>query len=616
MRQATAKRQATSVWDLSVGRHDLPSAGRAKGRKALLDWWGQSPLNFILGEDDEEREIVSGSGIYSKKLIWTSDEKDDNAPLKPFPEWEYVQRYITVLHEEDEVLSDKARQMFMTTSTLAYIMWNCMFRLHRRWIWTKTTEEESIAHLDFKIRKVHERLPRWVREALPIDGPMGRVDFPKTSSSIIAGTENVAMRAARGGTATGFGLDEGAFMDQFQQAWAAAAPMAKKLIGLTTPNIGTRGALAYYQMLERDAPRYEDGVKPKPVVTSDLPPLQGFNVRRTSAGYAVVEVDLEADPQKRDPAFIEALHRRQPNEREFRREYLRDWTVAAGETFYPEWGANGGNNLYVKPIAHLLDGPIFRCWDFGYRSPAVCLFQMDPRKERVWVIRELRAKNIDIWAFADLVMYACGEVDLPELGEETDFQVRKWIDKIAVTPNVPALPWFDSREVRPEFVDLAGPEATFVDSKYQQSKASTDEEVLRDRGIFLSVTGAQWNARENAIRKLLRMKEDGWPGLIIDPSCPELIEAFNGALCYALPSPQNPLPDAPAKNGIHDHLHDALSYGIVQVIEMDEKMRDGRHYGRKSLPQLPAQALFHEGLNRASNAQTEAQRPRMGRQYR
>lgn len=156
-------KEATSAWDL-IAKGSHPDVSKTAARLELLKFWALDPLNFILGEDTEEREITPGSGIYSRKLIWTSDEKDDAAPLKPFPDWEYIQRYITILHLEREVVSDKARQMFMTTATLLYILWNCLFKFNRRWIWTKTTEDESIAHLQSKVRAVHARLPAWVKE--------------------------------------------------------------------------------------------------------------------------------------------------------------------------------------------------------------------------------------------------------------------------------------------------------------------------------------------------------------------------------------------------------------------------------------------------------------------
>ena len=259
----------------------------------------------------------------------------------------------------------------------------------------------------------------------------------------------------------------------------------------------------------------------------------------------------------------------------------------------------------------LLDLPIFRAWDFGIRNPAVVWFQVDAN-ERVWVLRELRGRNINIYAFADLVQYLSGEVEFHDLPSETEETVRLWAGRLSATEGMPEVPFFSWTGMPPVFMDFGGPEATFRDSRHKDTEANTDAEVLEGRGITLVVSSAQWNARGNVMRKALRMREDGYPGIIFDPSCKELIEAFNGALCFANPSPAHPDPDAPAKNGIHDHLHDALSYGLVQVIGLTENaMRDGRSWLSKRLPPPPPQAIFHEGKSAAGHGWRQANRPRL-----
>lgn len=623
-----APEEKTSVWNVAI-RRTKHNGDLEKQRDALIEHWGKHPHNWLAGEDLEEREVIPG--VRSKRLIWTtleaSDDSKGEASLLPFPvDKEYVMRYVDILYRESEVLSDKARQMYVTTSTLQVIHWFNLFKHNRRWIWTKQNATESVGQLQDKVVKVHERLPQWVKDRLPIGGTQDVVKYPKTNSSLIAGAENVAIAAARGGSATGVGFDEGAFMDQFKQAWAAAAPMCGKIYGLTTPNIGTVSAKTYFDMLEKEDKRFVgvDDLSGKPVTGADLPPIEGFNVRRTSAGVVVVEIDLEADPAKRgNEEFFAWTRRRQPNEREWLREYRRNWTIAAGESFYPEWGNNGGEENYVQPIGALISGPVFRCWDFGYRKPGVVLFQVDPDTERVWVIRELLLGNINTWAFADIVLVACGQLGEDELPEETENDVRRWIDRLEADPRQLSLPWF-GEGTYPDFVDLCGPEALKYNSHVdKESKENSDLEILEGRGITASVTSAQWQARENVMRKLMRLRPDGRPGLLVDPSCRIIKEALAGALCYALPSAANPLPDAPAKNGTHDNLHDALSYGVVQVIGLDEVLfKDGRNRGTRGgqagrNAQIPAKSLFHEGRgDDMSGAFNQASRPRLGALYR
>lgn len=250
------KVERETVWNLVIGKSQVSLAVEDK-RKLLIEWWRKDPWNYLTGEDLEEREIMPGSKVYGRELIWTSAENDPKAPLKPFPRKEYLRRYVRCLHCEKEVLVDKARQMYCTTCTLLYIMWDCQFGFNRRWVWTKNTQTESEHHLRDKVRKVYERLPQWVKHELPMKPePMSEIYFPKTNSYIIAGAENVADREARGGTATGFGIDEAVLLNNFAATWAAAAPMTSKLFAMTTPRLNGVSAAAFYEMLEHKEARF------------------------------------------------------------------------------------------------------------------------------------------------------------------------------------------------------------------------------------------------------------------------------------------------------------------------------------------------------------------------
>lgn len=220
-------------------------------RAALLVHWSKHPWNWLLGEDLVEREV--SIGIRSRKLIWTTDERDDEHPIKPFPRREYLRRFVHILHTENEVLLDKARQMMATTLTLLYIDWTCRFRPARRWIISKNKEQEAYDLLRDKIRAVHYRLPTWVQDRLPVlPEPQGKVIYDGTGSYILGAPENVADSEARGGTATGFLIDEAARQRSFSSIWSAAAPMSQKLFAITTAKLGGSGAIAFLKMLERD----------------------------------------------------------------------------------------------------------------------------------------------------------------------------------------------------------------------------------------------------------------------------------------------------------------------------------------------------------------------------
>jgi len=224
----------------------LPStADVAKERDRLWAHWGEHPNNWLCGFDTTNPEGP-------KQLIWTTDERDQAEPVKPWPiEKEYLQRYVDDLHTHNYVLLDKCRQMLVSTATLLYLDHLCRFKDSRRCVLSKRSEDEAIEMLEDKVRAVHRRLPEWVRlRSRQTPRPMKKVKYLDTGSYILAANEVVAKGAARGGTASVLVIDEGAFQDMFGEIWSAAQPMCDKIFGITTASVTGRGARVYKLMLD------------------------------------------------------------------------------------------------------------------------------------------------------------------------------------------------------------------------------------------------------------------------------------------------------------------------------------------------------------------------------
>jgi hypothetical protein len=182
--------------------------------------------------------------LTNQPIYWTQDERDDRLPIKPFPaHQEYVFHTVDWLFRYGLIFIHKSRQMYVSTLTLAYIMWHCMFVDARRWLISKVTEDEAKELLRDKIRFPYLHLPEWFKELYPAtDKPEDRMVFGATRSRILAVAENAAVRELRGGTASGLLVDEMAFQREAPQMWTAAQPMAARIIGVSTPNIGNPGA--------------------------------------------------------------------------------------------------------------------------------------------------------------------------------------------------------------------------------------------------------------------------------------------------------------------------------------------------------------------------------------
>lgn len=289
----------------------------------------------------------------------------------------------------------------------------------------------------------------------------------------------------------------------------------------------------------------------------------GCNAFVTPRGIKVVELDYWADPDRgeawRDREKIKY------SEKDWRRENLRDWTSAEGDVFYPEWNDNGGREKYVVPLLRLAKLPIVRSFDFGFRRPACTWLQYSPASDRVWVVREFMPHDLGTHDFRDAVQFLSGRFDYSGLTP----RARDWVDLYAGKRGAPQPPWFASTT---DFFDVSGPESYRTEaSAIRATEEANAAQVFANGEIFLNMVDPPVKARFDVIRRLLKMRPDGWPGILVDPQCEEIIEMFNGALAFERSTKENPIPTKPRKDGHYENIHDALGYGIIAVVPMEDR---------------------------------------------
>ncbi len=221
-------------------------------RTELLKLWGSDPLKWLHGVDPTSPTDEFPHGV---PLIWTKDEgkkgADAVAPWPASKTYPALDRFIHEFYYADEplVLVDKCRQVMATWATILTIDWECRFVPVRRWLLSKTKEKEAIAILNDKPRFVHERLPLWVQQTLPVKmRPQEQNFYGATESVLKAVTENVADSEARGSTCSGVLIDEAAFQRRLPDIIGAALPMAVRIIAITTANVGNQGAKYFHDL--------------------------------------------------------------------------------------------------------------------------------------------------------------------------------------------------------------------------------------------------------------------------------------------------------------------------------------------------------------------------------
>jgi hypothetical protein len=298
--------------------------------------------------------------------------------------------------------------------------------------------------------------------------------------------------------------------------------------------------------------------QPKPV----------FNTRRTRKGALVVEIDVEADPDKQDPRWLASIQRRL-SRAEFLREYRRDWSVAKGRSFYPEYvlARHMYEHSITKTMGHIMDQPVYRGWDFGYQNPACVWAQYSQKQDRIWFIRELSPTDIDTHNFTHLVKYLSGQIELTTLQKWP--KACAWLEWILKEhekdpEKMPKPPWFDKGT---HFIDYAGDEANKRSATVEgENAARTDNAVLASYGVQLQVYQDSWETREGKMRKLMTVRTDGLPGMFIDPACDILRRGFSGGIAYPEPTKSEPQPKKPRKDGYFEHTHEASTYVVCNVV--------------------------------------------------
>jgi len=262
---------------------DLPAARLDEWRQTLLGRWAKSATGFLTAIDPTTKR-KDGKPSY----VWvTTDEREKgDGSEKPFPTWAYLAQVFGLFNRHEVCGIQKSRQVFMTTATMAYAFHLAAFNRNQKVQISKATQEEAETLLYEKIRVPFSRMPPWLQEALEIsDKPAKRISFrstatPKLHSSrsvIEAVAQNAAASSLRGGTTSLLIIDEAALQDNLSAMLRAAAPMAARIICLTSADGAEAGGEAFVNFFEC-SPEAMKRLKPLPLLLDDLDKLHEYGV--------------------------------------------------------------------------------------------------------------------------------------------------------------------------------------------------------------------------------------------------------------------------------------------------------------------------------------------------
>lgn len=200
-------------------------------RQKLLNRISRDPWEMLVGVDP----------LTDRPLTWTRNEKSPEGK-DPFPDKEYLKKYIRALQTYEMLFVPKSRQMIISTATLVLTLWEIMFKPSWRAILSKVTEDEAEELIENKVRFTYRELPQWLRDTRTIkDQPAGKALCKETSSYILAAAQNVADRECRGGTANRLIVDEACYQDYTKSIVEAGGPMTDRMVLISTPNVSYPG---------------------------------------------------------------------------------------------------------------------------------------------------------------------------------------------------------------------------------------------------------------------------------------------------------------------------------------------------------------------------------------
>lgn len=261
-------------------------------------------------------------------------------------------------------------------------------------------------------------------------------------------------------------------------------------------------------------------------------PMEGVWAWHTPKGWRVIALHYSADPDKRPgteagDAWI-AKKKADTSERDWKREYELDHTIAEGEPFYSTFN----RSLHVRRCVYDPTRPLLRGWDFGKGHPSIVFAQVD-EKAKLKVLWSYIYTNLNIYQLVPIVI------------AETNARFP------------------EAKEIR-DYGDPAGAQET--------DKGATTMILLNTFKIKLIYRFSFIEEGAKMIEQKLMLQADGSPGLWLDPCNKDLNEGFESG--YVLDTgasgkdSEGRIKNSPKKDGWYDHVMDALRYLIVNVFSM------------------------------------------------
>lgn len=221
--------------------------------------------------------------------------------LLPFILYNYQRRVVKEYELRRFNILSKFRQGGLTTVTVLWCLWRCMFKLDETIMVLSKSDREAIAAGEIVKRALLE-LPRWMRPEMEKNNDHQKL-FIDTGCKLFFYTPE----AARGRSITYLILDEAAFIPQMEKHWKAMFP-----------TISTGGHCICISTVNGVGNWYYDI-------------FQG--AKKQQNDFQIIELDYWEHPEYHDEKWVKET-RAQLGEKGWMQEVMRDF-LGAGDSFIP-----------------------------------------------------------------------------------------------------------------------------------------------------------------------------------------------------------------------------------------------------------------------------------------
>lgn len=222
----------------------------------------------------------------------------------PFILYIYQQRAAKEFEEKRFNIISKFRQGGLTTISVIWGIWRCLFKTDQKIMVVSKTDREAVAAGSI-VDTVLENLPSWIYASNKARRDPDKAKHEKVFRETDSVLYFYTVEAARGKSLTVLIVDEAAFIKNMEEHWAAIYPVISTggscIIVSTVNGLGNWYADIYHQAKDRK---------------------NGFNV---------IELDYWEHPYYNDPAWIDD-NRRNLGEKRWAQEIERDF-LNSGETY-------------------------------------------------------------------------------------------------------------------------------------------------------------------------------------------------------------------------------------------------------------------------------------------